>query len=758
MERYGDFELIRLIATGGMAEIYLGHQAGMEGFSRPVVVKRMLPQLAVRPDFVTMFLDEARLAANLNHPNIVAVTNLGEVDSSYFIAMELVDGPHLGALFAHSLRLRKPLPLEQCCYIVARAADGLHYAHEQLDPATQKPLGLVHRDISPQNILVSRAGEVKVTDFGVAKASTHQTKTRTGIIKGKVAYMSPEQCLGEVVDCRTDVFALGIVLYELLTRRRLFREKSDLLIMQKITGEDVPPPSTVNKEADAELDAICKKALARKREERYQTAAELAEAIDDWLIGQSIGDPRATLARWFEANAIDLAVSSGEMTQAKIATASMSRPMPTRENTAATPSLNSAETVMTRSRPEERLPSRVADSAAPGTAEPELTRRTAATNSEPTSDDPETVVDPGARARALESIEAHKAATSGAGTDAITGDGLGDDEDEGPSTAMLPLSALHESTAFNQKAAGPSRLPLAAGIGLAVLAAGALVFALSRDQGPPPDALADALAMTDGGAASAGAVADAGVQAPVPSARPDAETVTIETVPEGAPLFDDKNTFLHNAPYTFERAPGTFKVSAQFADQRITQEVVLEKGAPVVVRMVAKVALRVTVPNVRATVRVDGKNKGETPLELPAFVEPGQPMKIQLVANGFETREFEVTARPGVAVELNEALRKRAASSTPAASPVEAPSFGRLHVRALGVAITAGRLDGEKLPELPFRDHKTRAGRRILTLLNPVEKVNESFPVTVPADGEVLVIVEFEKKGERWKARKPTIK
>jgi serine/threonine protein kinase len=313
-ERFGDYELIRKIAAGGMAEIFLARLSTSDGFGRPVVVKRMLPQLAVRDDFVTMFLDEARLAANLTHPNIVQVFNLGEHAGAYFMAMELIDGPHLGALFAHSLRQRNALPIEYCAFAVARSADGLDYAHDRNDPATGLPLNIVHRDISPQNILVSKQGDVKVTDFGVAKAETQESKTRTGIIKGKVSYMSPEQCLGDKVDRQTDVFALGIVLYELLTRRRLFRDKSDMLVMQRITNQDVPAPSTVNAKIDDELDGICQKALARDKAARYQSAAELSEALDIWLVAKGYTSVKTGLARWMGEHAAELGLQvDGEL-------------------------------------------------------------------------------------------------------------------------------------------------------------------------------------------------------------------------------------------------------------------------------------------------------------------------------------------------------------------------------------------------------------------------------------------------------------
>jgi serine/threonine protein kinase len=306
LEKIGDYELVQHIATGGMAEIYLARLSSLGGFSRTLVVKRMLPQLAIREEFVKMFLDEARLAAQFQHPNIVQVNNLGESGGYYFMAMELVDGPHLGALFARSLRRRKPLTISICAYICARAADGLHYAHDLCDMNSGKPLHIVHRDISPQNILISRYGDVKVTDFGVAKADTQTTMTRTGVVKGKVSYMSPEQCLGEKVDRRTDVFALGIVLYELLTRRRLFREKSDLLVMQKITAQPIPAPSTENPAIDSKLDEICLKALARQQSDRYKSGQELAAALDDWLHQQQEANSRQDLGAWIDENAADL--------------------------------------------------------------------------------------------------------------------------------------------------------------------------------------------------------------------------------------------------------------------------------------------------------------------------------------------------------------------------------------------------------------------------------------------------------------------
>ncbi|MEW5855738.1 MAG: serine/threonine-protein kinase, partial [Myxococcota bacterium] len=308
-QKFGNYELVRRIAQGGMAEVHLARFSGVEGFERWVVIKKMLPELAVRKDFVDMFLDEARLAARFSHPNIVQVYELGQHEGTYYMAMEYIDGPHLGALFAHSLRIKKPLPIPLCALVVARAAEGLHHAHELKD-ANGVPLQIVHRDVSPQNVLVSRQGDVKVMDFGVAKAITQGTVTRTGVVKGKVSYMAPEQCLADHVDRRTDVFALGIVLYELVTRRRLFRDKSDLVVMQKITQEDVPPPSTVNPRLPKELDDIIMQALQRDPAKRTPDALTLSDQLDSFLASSPDPVSRSNLARWVAENAQELTPSA----------------------------------------------------------------------------------------------------------------------------------------------------------------------------------------------------------------------------------------------------------------------------------------------------------------------------------------------------------------------------------------------------------------------------------------------------------------
>jgi len=283
VEKLGRYKLLRKIGSGGMADVFLSQLDGVEGFKRELVIKRMKPALYENTDAVKMFLDEARLSAKLNHPHIVQVFDLGEFENSYFIAMEYVAGLHLGKLARRAWKSGTPPSLVVCAYVVHRAASGLHCAHESTDPQTGAPLGIVHRDISPHNILLSRFGDVKVADFGVAKSFGRTSETRSGVVKGKVSYMSPEQVLGRDTDRRSDIFALGIVLFEICTGRRLFKAKTDLLTLQRITEDRVPVPSSLDSRIDTILDGIILRCLAQDPNERYQTMEQLEKALGAWI-------------------------------------------------------------------------------------------------------------------------------------------------------------------------------------------------------------------------------------------------------------------------------------------------------------------------------------------------------------------------------------------------------------------------------------------------------------------------------------------
>jgi serine/threonine-protein kinase len=267
-----------------MAQVYLAREPGPNG--RKVALKQILPHLVEDPAFLSMFLDEARIAARLHHPNVVEIYDLGKEGDALFIAMEFIHGEDLRRIEKRAAELSRPLPIPLACRIVRDAASGLDYAHRRTD-AQGKSLGIVHRDVSPQNILVGFDGGVKVVDFGVAKAADKATVTASGVIKGKHPYMSPEQALGqEDLDCRTDVFALGVVLYEAVTGIRLFRRATDLQTLQAVAECTVVPPSKVTPGISLKLDELLMTTLTRERERRYPSCAELGVALDAFLATQ----------------------------------------------------------------------------------------------------------------------------------------------------------------------------------------------------------------------------------------------------------------------------------------------------------------------------------------------------------------------------------------------------------------------------------------------------------------------------------------
>jgi serine/threonine-protein kinase len=284
--QFGKYLLLKRLALGGMAEIWLAKQLGVQGFEKLVVVKRILDQFAGEKEFVEMFLDEARLAASLNHPNVVQIYDLGQEQRSFFIAMEFIAGHDLFAILRKCKQSHTPLPPEIAARMVAGACEGLHYAHTRRDNRGN-PLNIVHRDVSPSNILVTYDGGVKVVDFGIAKAESQSTKTEAGRLKGKYSYMSPEQIRSEPLDGRSDVFALGIVLHEILVGRRLFKRENELAIMQDILDGEVRRPSALRADIPAALDEIVLKALQKDRRKRFANAQEMQVALEKFLSGAS---------------------------------------------------------------------------------------------------------------------------------------------------------------------------------------------------------------------------------------------------------------------------------------------------------------------------------------------------------------------------------------------------------------------------------------------------------------------------------------
>lgn len=310
-QKLGPYELVRHIATGGMAEVYLARRSGPHGFSKTVAVKRILPQLVRDPDFVAMFVDEARVCAQLSHPNLVQVFDFGEADSELYMAMEFVDGTTCAKAVRRAAAQSEPMPIEAGLHIIMSVLRGLEYAHAAVD-LDGVPLGLVHRDVSPGNILIARSGAVKLGDFGIARADEFERRTEEGQLKGKLGYMSPEQVTAGKIDARSDLFTLGIVLAEILVSRPLFGTGNELDVLIRIRDADLSIFERNNKNVPGELRSIVRKGLARNPMDRFQSATEFVEAIED-LVRQkrlNVGAPR--LVSWLEHAGLIATSRSGE--------------------------------------------------------------------------------------------------------------------------------------------------------------------------------------------------------------------------------------------------------------------------------------------------------------------------------------------------------------------------------------------------------------------------------------------------------------
>jgi eukaryotic-like serine/threonine-protein kinase len=283
----GRYRVVDEIGVGGMASVHLARMDGPGGFQKWVAIKRIHPHLVEDETFVNMFLDEARVAARISHPNVATVFELGKHEDTYWIAMEYLHGEPLREVMRRTEEMGQPMPPEIACRAIADAAEGLHSAHELLGRNGEK-LQLVHRDVTPHNLFVTYDGTTKVVDFGIAKFSSRMANTRAGTLKGKLAYMSPEQVAGEPIDRRTDVFALGVVLWELTTGQRLFRMENDLDTLAKVQECNVPRPSSIVRGYPIDLEKIVLKALAKNKNERYRTAREFSRALQSLLMRRGL--------------------------------------------------------------------------------------------------------------------------------------------------------------------------------------------------------------------------------------------------------------------------------------------------------------------------------------------------------------------------------------------------------------------------------------------------------------------------------------
>ena len=299
MPRAVRYRILRKIAHGGMAEIFLALQTGAEGFQKPVVLKRILPAFAADPHFVRMLVDEAHIASSLNHSHLVQVLDLGKSGGQFFLVLEFVDGWSLEQVRRRAQKARLKFPLPLALYIVSSLCRALQYVHQR--ERDGKPLGIVHRDVSPQNVLLGREGEVKLADFGIAKAVGRREKSATGIIKGKFAYMSPEQSIGGALDARSDLFSVGTLLYILTTGRKPFDAPTDVEVLMQVRRARYEKPTALNKDFNPEVERFIARALRADRGRRWQSAEQMADRLDAILIklGQVSGP--AALKRWLEA-------------------------------------------------------------------------------------------------------------------------------------------------------------------------------------------------------------------------------------------------------------------------------------------------------------------------------------------------------------------------------------------------------------------------------------------------------------------------
>jgi len=276
------YRVIERLESGGMAEVFRAESEGLQGFRKQVAIKRVLPHLSQKKKFISMFLDEARLSAQLSHSNCVQVFDIGVGDASFFIVMEFVDGANLKAIAEHLKKVGRDFPVEAAIYIALELCKGLAYAHELTD-ANGAALHIVHRDMSPPNVLITKHGEIKIVDFGLAKANSQLEKSEPGIIKGKFSYLSPEAAMGQDVDARTDIFAVGIILWELLSGQRLFLGDTDFQTVKKVQAAQVPNIVEINKKVPQELERIIARSLARDPAQRYPTARALGMELSKFM-------------------------------------------------------------------------------------------------------------------------------------------------------------------------------------------------------------------------------------------------------------------------------------------------------------------------------------------------------------------------------------------------------------------------------------------------------------------------------------------
>jgi serine/threonine-protein kinase len=337
---HGKYRILAELGQGGTANVYLAVARGLSGFNKLVVLKFLKGELAVEAEFRRMFLNEARLAARLNHPNVVQTNEIFEEDGRPIIVMEYLEGAALSRLVSRARELAQPIPMAMHLRIICEALNGLHYSHELRD-YDGTPLGVVHRDMTPQNVFVSFDGKISLLDFGIAKLTGAIAETQTGVLKGKLRYMPPEQILGEKVDRRTDVFAVGVMMWEAITREKMWRGMADATVMHNVVNGAIPSPRSVRPDVPQRLDQICMKALACNRDERYPTAAELQFDIEDWLSGHTVSN--RTIGQFVSSIFGDVRARTHDLIERQLAEFEAQAPSPNQlDDTSRLPNLTQA--------------------------------------------------------------------------------------------------------------------------------------------------------------------------------------------------------------------------------------------------------------------------------------------------------------------------------------------------------------------------------------------------------------------------------
>ncbi|HVV86746.1 MAG TPA: serine/threonine-protein kinase, partial [Kofleriaceae bacterium] len=298
-EVFGPYLVHERLGVGGMATVHRAKERGIEGFERVVALKRLLPHLAEDASFVKAFVREAKLASLLQHANIVQLFELGRVGTQYFISMEYIDGRDIRQVLRQARRVSGPPTINVTIALLIQLCDALEYAHTRIDDRGE-PLGLVHRDVSPSNLLVTRSGHLKVIDFGIAKAQSSQLRTATGRVKGKLAYMAPEAIAGKDLDARSDIFSCGVIAHELLTARPLFASKNEYQTIVNVQKSDILPPSAFNQAVPPELDHVILRALARDRDQRYESAAQMRDDLHAVRIRYQLSATNREVQTWIE--------------------------------------------------------------------------------------------------------------------------------------------------------------------------------------------------------------------------------------------------------------------------------------------------------------------------------------------------------------------------------------------------------------------------------------------------------------------------